>query len=207
MSSIHIHDHPGRRQKPASRLLYRLCCTAATLLLASACQWLPHDADQKKTEHWWPRWPWQQNETEPDAHAAKRQQKIDFLLGRGDLAFSKDRLTVPANDNAVLYYRTVFKLDPDNDKARKGLARVAKRYRDLAKTSHDNGDGSQARKYLKLAETVSGTNDPANMTLRKELQETPQGQNPRALDRKLQQDYKTQKGILEEKQRASQPVQ
>jgi len=174
--------------KPAavSRLIF---LTLLTLL--AGCQWMP------ESENWIPEhWPWSDKEKPQDA----RQQAIHNLIAKGNLAFTKDRLSVPANDNAVMYYRQALKMDPGSEEARDGLTHVSKRFRKLARTAHDNGDKSLALKYLKLAESVSGTEDPSNQKLRRKLQATPAGQDPQALGRSLRERYTTENNLFEENQ-------
>ncbi len=170
----------------AKRLIF---LTVLTLL--AGCQWMP------ESENWMPtHWPWHDEEKQQDP----RQQAINDLIAKGDLAFTKDRLSVPANDNAVMYYRQALKMDPGSEKAISGLTHVSKRFRRLARTAHDNGESNLALKYLKLAESVSGKEDPSNQKLRRKLQATPAGQDPQALGRSLRERYTTQKNLFEENQ-------
>lgn len=181
------------RIKPAVALRVTVLATA---MLLAGCESL-------EESDWVPDyWPWQDAEATPDPAATARRQNVDQLIAKGDLAFTKDRLSTPANDNALMYYREALKIDPANKDAVKGLTHVSKRFRKLARTAHDNGNDAQARKYLGLAESVSGKNDPSNQKLRQILQSTPKGQNQRALDRSMQEQYKTQKTLLEENQRS-----
>lgn len=179
------------------KVVWRVISLMAASLLAG-CQWLSQP-------DWMPdHWPWQDEEVQPDPVAVARQQNIDALIAKGNLAFTKDRLSVPANDNALMYYREVLKMDPGNQEAERGLIHVSKRFRKLARIAHDNGNGAQARKYLAQAESVSGADDPANQKLRRKLQSTPQGQNQRALDGSLQEQYKIKKKLFEDTPAAKQ---
>lgn len=190
MNAVYLYR--CKSAKPAVAL--RLVALSAVLLL-SGCESLAES-------DWMPGyWPWQNEETSPDSAASERQQAAGKLVAKGNLAFTKDRLSTPANDNALTYYREALKIDPGNKEAVKGLTHVSKRFRKLARTAHDNGNDAQARKYLGLAESVSGKNDPANQKLRHQLQSTPKGQDQRALDRSIQEQYKTQKKLLEENRR------
>lgn len=175
----------------------------ATSML-TGCQWLP--MSDGSSEHWSllpDSWPWQQESATLDSKELVKRQNIAVLKSKAELAFTKDRLSVPANDNAVMYYREILKLDANNQEALDGLKSVSKRYRKLAIVAHENGNGSQARKYLGMAESISGVNHKANQKLRKTLQTTPQGQNQRALDQPLQEEYKTQKNLIEDNQRTN----
>jgi hypothetical protein len=138
-------------------------------LLLSGCQWVTH------------RWPWHHG----NASIEQQQKKtaVQALLAKGNLAFDKDRLSVPAEDNAVLYYKQALSLDANNGQAKKGLSNVAKRYCALGMTANSNGDRHLAEKYLRRAEDIIGVTDDTN-ALRQHLQEVPAGKNPRNLQLK-----------------------
>jgi hypothetical protein len=170
------------------RLAVALLLTSLPPLLLGGCQSLRSD--------WTPeRWFWQQEDKKEQANAQVTTQTktVNDLLARGNIAFTKDRLSVPADDNAVLYYRKVLDLDPANSEAQAGIKKVCKRYRALARIAHDNGDGKQAQKYLHQSEVILGFDHPANRKLRKELQETPEGQHRRGLDQSAKEKYQQQK--------------
>ncbi len=170
------------------------------LLSLAACQIAPSDDnsapsdDNQNTATSF--WPWQTDDRKTNIKEMRKQHKVLVLMERGDLAFSKDRLNAPQHDNALLYYYTALKVDPGNKQALRGLNKVANRFRSLARTAHDNGNGKQTRQYLRQAEMISGASDPANIQLRAELRETPAGQNSRELDRELQKRIKAKKDAL-----------
>lgn len=195
----------SHQRTPLTRvMLCRWLCISVLLLANTACHGLSHDdssainSEDTSTSIWPWQWHWG---SDPDPKEVKRQRKIDFLLAKGDLAFRKDRLNTPERDNALLYYYTALRIDPSNANARDGLNNVAKRFRSLSLTAHNNGNEKLAHRYLQQAEMVSGASDPANLKLRDTLQETPSGQKQRALDKRLQQQYKSQREVLKEKQR------
>lgn len=172
------------------------------LLSLAACQIAPSDDnsapsdDNQNTATSF--WPWQTDDRKANIKEMRKQHKVLVLMERGDLAFSKDRLNAPQHDNALLYYYTALKVDPGNKQALRGLNKVANRFRSLARTAHDNGNGKQTRQYLRQAEMISGASDPANIQLRAELRETPAGQNSRELDRELQKRIKAKKAALKD---------
>ncbi len=145
--------------------------------------------------------PWQQDESTPapvpDPAIAAREQAVTDLIARGDLALTKDRLSVPASDNALLYYRQALELDPGNPRAQAGIRQVAKRFRKLARVAHGNGNIRQAEKYLREAEAISGRDNPANRKLRRELQHTPAGQDPRELGQPLREKLESEQKRLQ----------
>lgn len=191
MNAVHLYQR--MRVKPAVALRPTVL---ATVLLLAGCE--------SMTGPDWMSgyWPWHDAETTLDSTASEQQQTAGKLVAKGNLAFTKDRLNIPANDNALMYYREALKMDPGNKEAVRGLTHVSKRFRKLARTAHDNGNATLARKYLDLAESVSGKNDPSNQKLRQKLQSTPKGQNQRALDRSIHEQYKTKKTLLEENRRS-----
>ncbi len=72
--------------------------------------------------------------------------------GRQDLI--AQRLTVPAGDNAFDQFRLVLRLDPHNERARKGIADIAAKYVEFARKNLDDGDIRQFNDYLKHATDV-----------------------------------------------------
>jgi len=58
--------------------------------------------------------------------------KIAALLGAAQEAFEANRLTAPANDNALASFKSVQSIDPDNAEADAGIQRIAERYVQLA---------------------------------------------------------------------------
>ena len=62
----------------------------------------------------------------------KLQNEIARLLALAEASRRDYRLTTPANDSAVYYYRKVLQLDPKNPYARRGFSKVVNAYRNLA---------------------------------------------------------------------------
>jgi hypothetical protein len=75
------------------------------------------------------------------------QGEIDALLAKAELAMSKNRLTVPSEDNAYTYYQRVLALDPENAQASAGIGRIVNRYRQLARQRLRRGDWRGARRF------------------------------------------------------------
>lgn len=114
-------------------------------------------------------------------HGLSYDAEIDHWLKQAERALYKDRLIKPANDNAYLYYSHVLRKDPNNAAARKGIQAIGERFRELAKTAHDNGKHKQALRYLAHAEAIQ-TNHPDNRRTRNYLQSTEQGKHQRSLE-------------------------
>lgn len=184
-----------------AKALRRLGCITLVLLV-TACQMqsqnedTPPPNDEQNTASSF--WPWGSDERKENIKEMRKQHKLVVLLERGDLAFSKDRLNAPQHDNALLYYYTALKVDPGNNDALRGLRKVADRFRSLARTAHDNGNGKQTRTYLQQAEMITGASDPKNIRLRAELREKLAGKNSRELDKELKQKIKAKKAELKD---------
>lgn len=184
-----------------AKALRRLGCITLVLLV-TACQMQsqnedtpPPNNEQNTASSFWP---WGSDERKENIKEMRKQHKLVVLLERGDLAFSKDRLNAPQHDNALLYYYTALKVDPGNNDALRGLRKVADRFRSLARTAHDNGNGKQTRTYLQQAEMITGASDPKNIRLRAELREKLAGKNSRELDKELKQKIKAKKAELKD---------
>ena len=80
--------------------------------------------------------------------------KLDTLIARGDAALKALRLTTPAGNNAVEFYRSALELSPDDSRARKGLDQVVEKYISLAERDLRRGRTSQAKSYLDRAQSV-----------------------------------------------------
>ncbi len=62
----------------------------------------------------------------------KKAQEIAALLASAEEAFEADRLTSPADDNALNGFKSVLALDPGNPEADAGVKRIAERHVQLA---------------------------------------------------------------------------
>lgn len=85
----------------------------------------------------------------------RKQEDIARLLTQAEEAFHASRLTTPADDNAVKYYREVLELDRANAAAREGLRQVVVRYVELAESKARQGDLKGASAYLDTAEGLA----------------------------------------------------
>ncbi len=78
----------------------------------------------------------------------ERQIEIARLLDRAKIALANYRLTTPARDNALHYYREVLKLDPGNRAASRGLGAIAQRYAKLAEGLVADYEYEKAQQYI-----------------------------------------------------------
>ncbi len=83
----------------------------------------------------------------PPAETATAAQQVNQLMNRAEQAIEDDRLTVPAENNALHYYRQVLDRVPDHPGARAGTRRIAERYINLAQRTLDADRIDKARTY------------------------------------------------------------
>jgi len=69
-----------------------------------------------------------------------QQQRIGLFITSAEAASKDQRLLLPADDNAVFYYRQVLLLEADNAQAMAGLQQVAELYHDKAKQAYRRSD-------------------------------------------------------------------
>jgi serine/threonine protein kinase len=91
----------------------------------------------------------------------KRQREIQRLLVKASDCLNAYKLTRPAEDNALHFYREVEKLDPGNKEARRGKEKIADRYAALAEKEMNGFDYDNARRYISTGLDV----DPDNKRL------------------------------------------
>jgi hypothetical protein len=77
----------------------------------------------------------------------------------------QNRLSVPAGDSAVFYYRQVLGADGENAAAQQGLATVLRLHAELAQTAYKRGDLSAAQEQVRYGLAVQ-PDDPALTVLR-----------------------------------------
>jgi len=71
--------------------------------------------------------------------------KISTLFKQAEQAVKKNNVISPKDQNAVFYYREVFKLDATNAKAREGLETIRQNYADLAEKQINDRDWNKAK--------------------------------------------------------------
>ncbi len=88
---------------------------------------------------------------------ATPEQRIQTFLELGQALLKMQRLLLPAEANAVLFYSRVLALQPENDAARAGLAAVVDAYLALADESLDAGKVAEGKERLDRARQVAQT--------------------------------------------------
>jgi hypothetical protein len=88
----------------------------------------------------------------------------------------RNRLTVPAGDNAYGHYRAALRLDPGNPKARAGVQGIVTRYQGLAQQRLRKGDLRGARRFADRGLTIS-PRDPKLLAIKRKATR-PKGVKP-----------------------------
>ena len=98
--------------------------------------------------------PAKNSDTKADQTTRENPSIADYLrLARTRLV--NNRLTLPADDNAWLYYKKALSIDPKHPEALKGLDAIADRYVKLAREALGKNNSLRAKKYLKRSLQVS----------------------------------------------------
>jgi serine/threonine-protein kinase PpkA len=82
------------------------------------------------------------------ADSSSMSPPVEQWMRLGSEALQAYRLTLPAENNALYYYRKVLAVEPEHQAARDGVASVASRYAVLADKALNEDDMEQARRYL-----------------------------------------------------------
>ena len=86
---------------------------------------------------------------------------IDAWLASAEQAYQQNRLTFPDDKSALTYYNRVLAEQPDNPKAKAGVARIVERYHGMAGRALERGETARAERY-----TTRGLNiDPQHAGL------------------------------------------
>lgn len=88
----------------------------------------------------------------------KKQQEVAALLARAESLREQGKLVSPANDNAVLAYRELLRIDPDNVKAANAIREVEKSYLMGIRYQIDEGKLDEAASKLREANAVFPNN-------------------------------------------------
>ncbi len=96
---------------------------------------------------------------QPQPPDQARQATITDLVNKAKAALTAMRLTKPAGDNALEYYRALAELDPEHADIRTGIESIVRRYIELAEKSQRRGNFAKAAAYLDRAEDVEPWSD------------------------------------------------
>ncbi|CBL45546.1 Hypothetical protein HDN1F_19630 [gamma proteobacterium HdN1] len=90
-----------------------------------------------------------------------KARQIEELLRTAEARLNEQKLTLPANDNAVYFYQQALILDPDNATANEGLARVVAAYIAMSQKSWERASYAEARDLANKGLSI----DPSNPVL------------------------------------------
>lgn len=96
-----------------------------------------------------------------DSNISQREKAAKELsdnLQSAQLALSENRLGAPVKDNAIYYFESAFKLDPQNIQATKGLNEVAEKYKSLISKAVKDKKFLRARSLLGRLKTIPHIN-------------------------------------------------
>ncbi len=86
---------------------------------------------------------------------AAREANIEVLVDKATRAIAQDRLTAPANENAVKHVRDLVGLDPENSEAQRLSAGVRDRYIALADKAVADAGFAKARDFERQAREIA----------------------------------------------------
>ena len=92
-----------------------------------------------------------------------RELKRLALLCRARISFKEKRFTVPADDNALAYYRQVLEMDPDNPEARKGIESIAAWFENQARSAYQNEDYERALNNISKYREIKPSDNDAEL--------------------------------------------
>lgn len=85
----------------------------------------------------------------------EQAERLRSLLSAAREAIAAQRLTSPADSNALLYYREALSIDPQNDSARRGIASLAGIVVKQASAAASVGELETAEQYLAAAMEIN----------------------------------------------------
>jgi tetratricopeptide (TPR) repeat protein len=103
----------------------------------------------------------------------ERAARLDELLNTAEQQMQGMRLTTPKGNNAYESYQQVLELDPTNQKAKEGIANIAKKYQGMAEQRMSNGSLKSLQSGLDYVDKGLKIlpNDGELLALREEMQE------------------------------------
>lgn len=98
------------------------------------------------------------------------EARIETLLDEAERQIAQERLTTPADDNALGSYRAILDLDPTHAGALAGLDAIENLYREWAQSAAARGNWDRARRFYERALVV----DPDDQELTEALAALPE---------------------------------
>ncbi len=153
-------EPPGTARGEAAKVATAMVAAAA-LTLAGGCAQLrggaPADTPAPETrapETPAPPGPIDAHEPPATTLTAAEAAELEDLLARAERAIANDHLTYPSSGSALALYDRARLLDPDNERARRGLERIVERYLELATSAGEQRRFGDARALLDRAYIV-----------------------------------------------------
>jgi len=99
--------------------------------------------------------------------AEDKQNTVSNLLKQADSEFKAGRLTSPKNQNALLLYRRILKLSPNNQDAKRGIDTIVAHFVALAEANLAHGKTDQVKRNLEDILAVDPASDAVEPLRRK----------------------------------------
>lgn len=90
-------------------------------------------------------------------------EQVDTLISNAKKALGKDNLILPANANALFYYRQVLKIDDSNEVAKEGIQKVADTYIERANKAVLAGQYQTAAAHLATVSVIDPNHSSINL--------------------------------------------
>ena len=101
----------------------------------------------------------------------KREETVGALLKLAESALEDFRLTQPDDDNALGYFQMAMNIDPENEQAKAGPARIAYKYGELARSQMRRRRYAKANEYIDKGLKIDPSN-PELIALRAQITES-----------------------------------
>ena len=101
----------------------------------------------------------------------KREKTVGALLKLAESALEDFRLTQPDDDNALGYFQMAMNIDPENEQAKAGPARIAYKYGELARSQMRRRRYAKANEYIDKGLKIDPSN-PELIALRAQITES-----------------------------------
>lgn len=112
----------------------------------------------------------------------QRREAVERLAASAEAALADNRLSLPADDNALKYYKEIEQLEGRSLLVSRGLAKIVDRYAALAEEAYRNLQREKCREYVRLGLAI----DPHHrqlLQLQKDLQRSGPGMFFKSLEK------------------------
>ena len=112
----------------------------------------------------------------------QRREAVERLAASAEAALADNRLSLPADDNALKYYKEIEQLEGRSPLVSRGLAKIVDRYAALGEEAYRNLQREKCREYVRLGLAI----DPRHrqlLQLQKDLQRSGPGMFFKSLEK------------------------